>query len=128
MRMPLLKGETHMAQTSEPFADMFALRPAVLAGWIAVNPVTGKAWPDLMAEGTRFLSDRAARDRDFQQRFMACRSPMDVAQLQVAFMFETMDHCAAAITRSMDMMAAHASTIGADARTGHKRAYNDVPV
>ncbi|MGR3511568.1 MAG: hypothetical protein ACU0GG_02300 [Paracoccaceae bacterium] len=117
-----------MVQTSEPFADIFAMKPAVLAGWMAVNPVAGKAWLDLMAEGTQFLTDRAARDRDFQQRLMACRSSMDVAQLQVAYMFETMDHCAAAITRSMDMMAAHASAIGADARTGHKRAYNDVPV
>lgn len=102
--------------------------PAAMAAMMAVNPVASKAWMDMMSEGARFMTERLQRDMDLQQRLLACRDPMELLQIQSDFVKDAMEQYAEETTRYFKMMFQSADDIGEDVRTGHKRAYNDVPV
>jgi len=102
--------------------------PAAVAGMMAVNPIMAKAWMDMMTECSRFVTERLQRDMELQQRLLACRTPLELMQVQQAFLQETMDQYTEEAARAFKMMFKSASDIEDDVRTGHKRAYNDIPV
>lgn len=92
----------------------------------AFNPVAAGAVTEMMAESAKFMSERMNATVALQQDIMA--SPSDALALQTAYLQDTMQACTAEMTRYADLVMTSFGAIAEDARTGHKRAYNDVPV
>ena len=117
-----------MAKPKKDQTDSAMEVPPSVAAMMVLNPVMAKAWLDLMSEGARFMTDRLQRDMALQQRLLACREPMELMQIQSDFVKEAMEQYAEEATRYFKMVFQSADDISEDAKHGHKRAYNDVPV
>lgn len=112
----------------KPKSDTDIEVPAAMAAMMAINPVLSKAWMDLMTEGARFMTERLQKDMELQTRLLSCRTPADLMQVQSDFMRQAMEQYAEEASRCFKMAFKSAEDITEDAKHGHKRAYNDVPV
>lgn len=116
------------SKTKQSAAEFDAGLPGLTGMMTALNPVASKAMLDLMSQGTTFMTERVTSAITLQQDLMACRSPVEAMQLQAAFARETMTACTAEMTRCAALMTESFGAVAQDARTGHKRGYDDVPV
>jgi len=51
--------------------------PALASAMAAANPAA-RMWLDIMAESTRFVSERLQNDLETQQALLRCQTPADV--------------------------------------------------
>lgn len=101
---------------------------SAMAAMMAASPVAARAWMDIFNEGTRFMADRLQQNLETQKAMLACRSPSDVLQVQSSFVSGAMEQYADEARRLFTMMSDAAGTTIRDARTGHSRRYDDVPL
>ena len=102
--------------------------PAAAAAAIAINPIVAKAYVDLMSESARFMTERLQRDMDLQKEMLACKSPAALLDIQSRFFKETMAHYTEEASRYMQMISNASQDIVEDAKSGHSRGYDDVPL
>ena len=74
------------------------------AAMMAMNPVAAKAWKEIMAEGTRFLTERLQKDFETQKAIMACKTPADLMQVQSEFFKTAMEQYSDEANRFYKMM------------------------
>lgn len=101
---------------------------AVKAAMMAVNPATAQAMMSVMAESARFLTDRLQQDLDAQKALLACKSPTELMQVQAGFMKTAMEQYMAYAVRFQKAMTTATADTMENARTGHSRGYDDVPI
>jgi hypothetical protein len=116
------------SKTKQSAASFDAGLPGLAGMMTALNPVASKAVIDMMTHGTTFMTERVTSAMALQQDLMSCRSPVEAMELQAAFARETMTACTAEMTRAATLMSESFGAVAQDARTGHKRGYDDVPV
>ncbi|MCV2882424.1 phasin family protein [Actibacterium sp. XHP0104] len=104
--------------------SMSAMTAAMMAG----NPLLAKAWTDMMEESARFLSERLKEDMDTQAAFMACKSPVEMAQVQSEFFRKAMEDYTAEAQRMFALMTEATEQALKQSGTGVKRKYDDVPI
>jgi hypothetical protein len=102
--------------------------PAAAAAAIAINPIVAKACVDLMSESARFMAERLQRDLELQKEMLACKNPAELLDVQSRFVKETMAHYTDEASRYMQMAFNASKDIAEDAKTGHSRGYDDVPL
>ncbi len=122
------KGDTPVAKAKKSNPKPSNSVPEPVAAMLAINPTLSKAWVDLMSESARFMSERLARDLELQQDMLACRNPAEFLQLQTEFLTEAMEQYTKETTRYSRMMFKSLDEISKDARAGHRREYDDVPI
>lgn len=97
------------------------------AAMMAVYPAA-TAWLDMMSEGARFVTDRLQQDMETQRALLACKCPEDLMRVQSEFVTTAMQQYADEATRLVRMMSEAVEDTAKDARSGHKRGYDDVPL
>ncbi|SMX25839.1 phasin family protein [Boseongicola aestuarii] len=102
--------------------------PLGAAAAIAINPIAAKACVDLMSESARFMAERLQRDMELQMEMLACKNPAALLDVQSRFVKETMAHYTDEASRYMQMVFDASNDIAEDAKTGHSRGYDDVPL
>jgi len=117
-----------MAQKKKTQPEIDFGVPGLAGMMTALNPVASKAWVDLMSESSEFVTERLNSTVTLQQKLMASRNPAEMVELQTAYIKETMEACSAEMSRYATLMMSSAGDIAKDAKTGHKRGYDDVPV
>lgn len=110
------------ASTAKP--GVSAMTAALMAG----NPAAARAWMDIMAESARFLSDRLQEDLETQKAMLRCKNPADLVQLQSAFFRKALEQYTAEAQKLFEIMRDAADKTMKDARSGHSRGYDDVPL
>ncbi len=78
--------------------------PAMTAAMMAMNPVAAKAWTDIMAEGSRFFTERLQQDFEAQKAIMACKTPADLMEVQSEFFKTAMEQYTQEASRLYEMM------------------------
>lgn len=101
---------------------------AMTAAAAAFNPVAAKAWQDIMSESARFLADRLQQDLSAQRAMLACKTPNELLRVQSEFYKKAVEQYTEEFTRLSKMM--HEATCATleDARSGHSRGYDDIPI
>ena len=125
--MPRAKKPTKTAK-QQGFTEFDATLPGVNGMMTALNPVAAKAVSDAMSESATFFAERLQATMTFQQNLMTCTSPSEVISAQTAYTEETLSACAEAMARFTTLMTSSVDAMAKDAKDGHRRAYNDVPV
>lgn len=101
---------------------------AMTAAMIAVNPIAARAWMDLVAEGSRFVTDRLRQDLETQKAILECKTPAELLQVQTEFFKAAMEQYAGEASRFYDILAKATGDSIEDAESGHSRGYDDVPL
>jgi hypothetical protein len=101
---------------------------AITAAAVAFNPVAAKAWQDIMSESARFLADRLRQDLNVQKAMLACKTPHELLFVQSEFYKKAVEQYAEGFTRLSKMMIEANRDTLEDARSGHSRGYDDVPI
>jgi len=117
-----------MGKTKKTCASEDIGAPAMTAAMMAVNPVATKAWLDIMSESARFVTDRLQQDMNTQKAILACKNPAELLQVQSEFFKTAMEQYTNEATRLYKMMSKATEDTIEDARTGHSRGYDDVPL
>ncbi|NHX28030.1 phasin family protein, partial [Escherichia coli] len=73
-------------------------------------------------------SERLKYDLETQAPFMACKSPVDMAQVQSQFFRKAMEYCTAEAQRMFALMTEATEQALKQTGTGTKRKYDDVPI
>lgn len=110
----------------ENYADSGA--SAMTAAAVAFNPVAAKAWQDIMSESARFLADRLQQDVSVQKAVLACKTPNELLLVQSEFYKNAVEQYAEEFARLSKMMVQATCDTLEDARSGHSRGYDDVPI
>jgi hypothetical protein len=77
------RGDDPMAQMQEMMTQWQGMG---LGGMNAMGTGWMEAMSDMGREWLQFVSDRVAKDVDFQQRMLQAKSPQDVQKIQTEFM------------------------------------------
>ena len=117
-----------MSEKNGTTAGAFAFAPEMAAAALAANPVVARAWMDIMSEGARLLTDRLEQDLEAQKAMMACRDPGELMRLQSEFFTTAFGQYAAETMRLAGMMGQAAGAVMEDARSGHSRRFDDIPL
>lgn len=117
-----------MAQMKQQALGLDMGVPGLAGMTTALNPIGAKVWVDLMTEYAQFMTDRLNSTTALQQEMMTCRSPADVLALQSAYWRETMEQCSAEVSRYTALLMSSYGALSQDAKDGHRRGYDDVPV
>jgi len=117
-----------MKKPSKMQAKADDVAPAMKTGLMAVNPVSTKAWLEIMSESTRFVMDRLQQDLDTQKAMLACNGPAELLQVQSEFFKVAMEQYTDEATRLYGMMSNATEDTIRDAQSGHSRSYDDVPL
>jgi hypothetical protein len=117
-----------MGIANKPKTDASSGAPAMTAAMMAFNPIAAKAWPDMMSENARFLTDRLQQDLETQKAMLACKSPTELLQVQAEFFRTTMEQYGAFATRFYAKMSTAAQDTVKHAGSSHARNYDDVPL
>lgn len=104
--------------------DVSAFSAAMIAG----HPATSKLWLDIMAESTRFVSERLQNDLETQKAMLRCQTPTELMQLQSEFFRKTVEQYTTEAHRVFEMMTGATQETVRQTRTGTKRGYDDVPL
>ncbi|MFD3190426.1 phasin family protein [Sedimentitalea sp. HM32M-2] len=96
-------------------ADTAALTGAMLA----VNPMAAETWQDIMTESARFVKERLQKDLETQQAMMACKTPMELLQVQTEFYQTAIAQYTEEANRMFRIMSKTAGTA---------RDYDDIPL
>lgn len=112
---------------SEQFSVPIDIYPAAAAA-IAVNPIAAKVYLDLASEIARFMAERLERDSELQQELLSCRSPNALLEIQSKYIRDSMEHYSEEFSRYMRMFIDAEQAVIDDAKTGHSRRYNDIPL
>ncbi|SFO12949.1 Phasin protein [Roseovarius lutimaris] len=104
--------------------DVSAFSAAMIAG----NPAASKLWLDIMAESTRFVSERLQNDLETQKAMLRCQNPTDLVQLQSEFFRKTVEQYTAEAQRLFEIMTEATEGTVKDTKTSTKRSYDDVPL
>lgn len=83
---------------------------------------------DIMAESTRFMSERLQNDLETQQALLRCQSPVDLVKVQSDFFRKAMEQYGFEAQRIFDIMTEATGDTVKDAKTSTKRGFDDVPV
>lgn len=102
--------------------------PAITAAMMAINPVASKGWLDIMSETGRFMMDRLQQDLKAQQAILACKTSAELMQVQSEFYTSAMEQYSKEFTRLCKMMSTATNDTLNDARSGHSRSYEDIPL
>ena len=114
---------TKSAKKTTAKPDTTALTSAIAAG----NPAA-RMWLDIMAESTRFVSERLQNDLETQRAMLRCQSPADLVQVQSEFFRKAMEQYSSEAQRLFQIMTEATSDTVKDTKTGTKRGYDDIPV
>lgn len=101
---------------------------AMTAAMMAVNPAAAKAWQDIMSESALFLTDRLQQDMDTQKAMLACKSPTELLQVQAEFLRSAMEQYTDYATHFYKRISTATEDTVKDARSGHSRGYDDLPL
>lgn len=101
---------------------------ALTAGLLATSPAAVKAWGDMMSEGARFVSARLQEDLETQKAMLNCKSPAELAQVQSKFFLTAFEQYTAEAMKMFEITTGATEEVVKDAKSGHKRSYDDVPV
>lgn len=112
---------TSAKKTPSGTSETSALTSAMAAGQPAVA-----LWLEIMAESTRFVSERLQNDLETQQALLRCQSPTDLVQLQSEFFRKTVEQYTSEAQRIFGIMTEAANDEAT--MTSTKRGYDDVPV
>jgi len=112
------KSENEVGMLGSPFA----------AGLLLANPAAVQAWIDINAELAQIVAERWQHDAEAQRAIMACKSPLELAQVLPQQWDRTTRHCAEAITRLTRIVTDSTEKTLQGAVTGRARAYDDVPL
>jgi len=108
-----------------------ALTSALTSGMAAGSPAA-RVWLDIMAESTRFVSERLQNDLETQTALLRCQSPADLMQLQSDFFRRAVHQYTSEALRLCEIMTKEATDIATDmakdTSTRTRRGYDDVPV
>lgn len=104
--------------------DVSAFSAAMIAG----HPAASKLWLDIMAESTRFVSERLQEDLEGQQALLRCTKPVEVVQLQSELFRKANEQYTAEAHRLFDIMNDAAGESLKEATSKMSRAYDDVPL
>lgn len=102
--------------------------PAIIAAMMAINPVASKGWLDIMYESRRFIMDRLQQDLKAQKAIFACKTPAELLQVQSEFYTSAMEQYSQEFTRLCKIMSTATYDTLDDARLGHSRSYDDIPL
>lgn len=97
---------------------------AMLAG----GPAATSAWLALMTESARFVSERLREDMQTQMAFLACKSPAELLKVQTEFYQTAIEQYTAEANRMFETLSAAAEESIAEAKSGHSREYDDIPL
>jgi hypothetical protein len=114
---------TKSAKKTTAKPDTEALTAAMAAG----NPAA-RMWLDIMAESTRFVSERLQNDLETQRAMLRCQSPTDLVQVQSDFFRKAMEQYSSEAQRLFQIMTEATGDTVKDAKTSTKRGYDDIPV
>lgn len=121
-----------MAKSSKkPEEKPSPLDPAMsgmAAAMAAMSPATMTAWFQIMQEGMRFMTDRLHSDLETQQKMLACKTPADLLEVQSDFYQKAMAQYGEETQRMVELMGKAMTATAEEAKSGHKRGYDDVPV
>ncbi|NNK79090.1 MAG: phasin family protein [Litoreibacter sp.] len=101
---------------------------AITATMMAANPAATKAWMDIVSESTQFVTDRLQQDLETQKAILDYKSPMELLQVQSEFFRTAMEQYTDEVTRLCKVMSKATEDTIKDARSGHSRGYDDVPL
>jgi hypothetical protein len=114
---------TKSAKKTTAKPDTSALTSAMAAG----NPAA-RMWLDIMAESTRFVSERLQNDLETQRAMLRCQSPADLVQVQSDFIRKAVEQYTSEAQRMYQIMTEVTGDAVKDTKTGTKRGYDDIPV
>jgi hypothetical protein len=114
---------TKSARKTAAKPDASALATAIAAG----NPAA-RMWLDIMAESTRFVSERLQNDLEAQQALLRCQSPADLVKVQSEFFRRAVEQYTSEAQRMFQIMTEATDTAVRDSKTSAKRGYDDIPV
>ena len=114
--------QTKKSDAGKP--DVSAFSAAMIAG----HPAASKLWLDIMAESTRFVSERLQNDLETQKAMLRCQTPAELMQLQSEFFRKTVEQYTAEAQRVFEIMTGATQEAVKQTRTGTKRGYDDVPL
>jgi len=114
---------TKSAKKTAPKTDTTALTAAMATGHPAAT-----LWLDIMAESTRFISERLQNDFETQQALLHCQNPADLVQLQSEFFRRAVEQYTSEAQRMFDIMTEATGDAVKDTKTTTKRGYDDIPV
>ena len=101
--------------------------PAFSSALAAGRPAA-TLWLEVMAESTRFLSERLRTDLETQQAMLRCQTPAEMVQLQSEFLRTAIDQYTTEAQRMFGILSAATDETLKQTRTGTKRGYDDVPL
>jgi hypothetical protein len=99
-----------------------------LTSAMAVGSPAARMWLDIMAESTRFVSERLQNDLETQRAMLRCQSPADLMQVQSDFFRKAMEQYGSEAQRLFQIMTEATGDAVKDTKTGTKRGYDDIPV
>ncbi|MDU8945819.1 phasin family protein [Ovoidimarina sediminis] len=102
--------------------------PEFTAAMMAVSPVATKAWLDIMSESAKFVMERLQQDMETQKAILACKSPMELMQVQSDFISTAVKQYTEEVTRLFNVMSKATEETIEETRSGHSRGYDDVPL
>jgi len=114
---------TKSAKKTAPKTDTTALTAAMATGHPAAT-----LWLDIMAESTRFISERLQNDFETQQALLHCQNPADLVQLQSEFFRRAVEQYTSEAQRMFQIMTEATEGTVKDGKTSTKRGYDDVPI
>jgi hypothetical protein len=122
------QGSSDMAKSTQEQTDTMKGSSAMAEAVLELNPAMTKAWLEMMSSSARYMADRLQQDLETQKAILACKTPMELPQVQSAFFKTAMEqYTENAMSLKETMTTATEETIKG-ARTGHSRGYNDVPL
>ena len=104
--------------------DVSAFSAAMIAG----HPAMTKLWLDIIAESTRFVSERLQEDLEGQKAMLRCKKPVEVVEVQSEIFRKAIEQYTAEAHRLFDIMTAAAGESIKEANSSLSRAYDDVPL
>ncbi|WP_186827094.1 phasin family protein [Shimia ponticola] len=105
-----------------------AAAPAAWASMMVMNPAATAAWQDVMSESLAFLNGRFEEDQKIPGRLMACRTPVEVMEVQTDFASKAFKEYSEGAMQIAQLMAKATETTAKEFMSGHSRAYDDVPI
>ncbi|OAN68283.1 hypothetical protein A8B83_02340 [Rhodobacteraceae bacterium EhC02] len=95
---------------------------------MALNPAMTKAWLEMMSSSAHFMADRLQQDLETQKAILACKTPMELLQVQSAFFKTAIEQYTEYAMRLKETMTSATEETIKGARTDHSRGYDDVPL
>lgn len=117
-----------MPKSNQTQADTMKDASAITNAMLALSPAMTKALLEMMAGSARFLVNRLQHDLETQKAILACKTPMELLQVQSAFFKTAMEQYTEHAMRLKEKMTTAAEETMKDVRSGHSRGYDDVPL